>query len=50
VGRDYRVISGLSAGQSVVIEGIERLSPAIQVVTRPWQSAAESHQLSANQH
>nr|WP_314478755.1 efflux RND transporter periplasmic adaptor subunit [uncultured Pseudomonas sp.] len=35
----YRVASGLSAGQHVVIEGIERLRPAAQVAARPWQAA-----------
>lgn len=49
-GRYYRVVSGLSAGQQVVIEGIERLSPAAQVVARPWQNAADSQQLSADVH
>jgi multidrug efflux system membrane fusion protein len=44
------VVSGLSAGQQVVIEGIERLSPAVQVVARPWQNAAGSQQLSADAH
>ncbi len=48
VARDYRIASGLSAGQSVVIEGIERLSSATQVVVRPWLPAAVSQQLSAN--
>lgn len=43
----YRVVSGLSAGQQVVIEGIERLSPDAQVATRPWQPAANGEQLSA---
>lgn len=43
----YRVVSGLSAGQQVVIEGIERLSPAAQVATRPWQPAVTREQLSA---
>ncbi|EWC41788.1 efflux RND transporter periplasmic adaptor subunit [Stutzerimonas stutzeri] len=43
----YRVVSGLSAGQQVVIEGIERLSPAAQVATRPWQPAAPRERLSA---
>lgn len=43
----YRVVSGLSAGQQVVIEGIERLSPDAQVATRPWQPAATREQLSA---
>lgn len=47
VARRYRVISGLTAGQQVVIEGIERLSPATQVVARPWQPNAANQQLSA---
>ncbi|MBU2040187.1 MAG: efflux RND transporter periplasmic adaptor subunit [Gammaproteobacteria bacterium] len=50
IGRYYRVVSGLSAGQQVVIEGIERLSPAAQVVAHPWQNAAGSQQLSADAH
>lgn len=47
VERRYRVVSGLSAGQQVVVEGIERLSPAAQVATRPWQPATRREQLSA---
>lgn len=47
VERRYRVVSGLSAGQQVVIEGIERLSPDAQIATRPWQPAATREQLSA---
>lgn len=43
----YRVVSGLSAGQKVVIEGIERLSPEAQVATRPWQPATTREKLSA---
>lgn len=43
----YRVVSGLRAGQQVVIEGIERLSPDAQVATRPWQPVATREQLSA---
>jgi multidrug efflux system membrane fusion protein len=49
-GRYYRLVSGLSAGQQVVIEGIERLSPAAQVVAHPWQNAVGSQQLSADAH
>lgn len=37
----YRVISGLSAGQQIVVEGIERLSPDAQVHARPWQPTVE---------
>lgn len=47
VERRYRVVSGLSAGQQVVVEGIERLSPDAQVATRPWQPAANGERLSA---
>ncbi|RIA18755.1 multidrug efflux system membrane fusion protein [Ectopseudomonas oleovorans] len=47
VERHYRVVSGLSAGQQVVVEGIERLSPDTQVATRPWQPAANGERLSA---
>lgn len=43
----YRVISGLSAGQQIVVEGIERLSPDAQVHALPWQPTAEQ-QLSAD--
>lgn len=43
----YRVISGLSAGQQIVVEGIERLSPDAQVHARLWQPTAEQ-QLSAD--
>jgi len=46
VARRYRVVSGLSTGQQVVVEGIERLSPMSRVVTRPWPAVAHE-QLSA---
>ncbi|MDT7517669.1 efflux RND transporter periplasmic adaptor subunit [Rhodoferax sp. TBRC 17660] len=38
VGRSYRVRSGLSAGQSVVVEGMERLSTGASVSAREWQA------------
>jgi multidrug efflux system membrane fusion protein len=47
VERRYRVVSGLSAGQQVVVEGIERLSPDAQVATHPWQPAVIGERLSA---
>ncbi|WP_193453230.1 efflux RND transporter periplasmic adaptor subunit [Pseudomonas nitroreducens] len=47
VERHYRVVSGVNAGQQVVVEGIERLSPDAQVATRPWQPATNHEQLSA---
>ena len=46
VARRYRVVSGLSAGQQVVIEGIERLNSDAQVAAHPWQPAAASERLS----
>lgn len=47
VAGHYHVVSGLSAGQQIVVEGIERLSPAAQVVARPWQPTTANQQLSA---
>lgn len=47
VERRYRVVSGLSAGQQVVVEGIERLRPEAQVATRLWQPAVSGENLSA---
>lgn len=32
----YRVTSGLSAGQQLVVEGIEKLAPSAQVIPQPW--------------
>ncbi|MEM6191275.1 hypothetical protein [Shewanella scandinavica] len=43
----YHVVSGLTAGQQIVVEGIERLSPAAQVNARPWQPSVVPQQLSA---
>lgn len=37
VNSQYRIASGLSAGQQVVIEGIDRLTPGVQVTASPWQ-------------
>lgn len=39
VARRYRIASGLSAGQQVVIEGLERLEEGVAVNARPWKSA-----------
>jgi multidrug efflux system membrane fusion protein len=47
VAGHYHVVSGLSAGQQIVVEGIERLSPTAQVVARPWQPTIANQQLSA---
>ena len=42
VNSQYRIASGLSAGQQVVIEGIDRLTPGVQVISSPWQAPAVS--------
>ncbi|MFM5458693.1 efflux RND transporter periplasmic adaptor subunit [Aeromonas veronii] len=42
VNSQYRIASGLSAGQQVVIEGLDRLTPGIQVIASPWQPPAVS--------
>ncbi|AYK17640.1 efflux RND transporter periplasmic adaptor subunit [Aeromonas veronii] len=42
VSSQYRIASGLSAGQQVVIEGIDRLTPGVQVIASPWQAPAVS--------
>ncbi|MGL5587821.1 MAG: efflux RND transporter periplasmic adaptor subunit, partial [Aeromonas veronii] len=42
VNSQYRIASGLSAGQQVVIEGIDRLTPGVQVTASPWQAPAVS--------
>lgn len=39
VDRHYRIASGLSAGQQVVIEGLERLEEGVAVNARAWKSA-----------
>ena len=44
VARQYRIASGLSAGQQVVIEGIDRLTPGAQVIAHPWQPLVASQQ------
>ncbi|MCJ8219248.1 efflux RND transporter periplasmic adaptor subunit [Aeromonas veronii] len=42
VNNQYRIASGLSAGQQVVIEGIDRLTTGVQVIASPWQPPAVS--------
>ncbi len=42
VNSQYRIASGLSAGQQVVIEGIDRLTTGVQVIASPWQPPAVS--------
>lgn len=42
VNSQYRIASGLSAGQQLVIEGIDRLTPGVQVIASPWQLPAVS--------
>ncbi|MDW4562438.1 efflux RND transporter periplasmic adaptor subunit [Aeromonas rivipollensis] len=48
VDRQYRIASGLSAGQRVVIEGIDRLTPGAQVIAHPWQPLVASQQAGTN--
>jgi multidrug efflux system membrane fusion protein len=48
LNRHYRIQSGLAAGQTIVVEGMARLSNGIEVQTHEWQSpepttAASSH-------
>ncbi len=38
VARRYRIVSGLSAGQRVVIEGLDRLAEGAPVKARLWQA------------
>lgn len=47
VGRRYRIASGLSVGQQVVIEGSERLTEDAQVAARTWQPTTTTERLSA---
>ncbi|NJI08301.1 efflux RND transporter periplasmic adaptor subunit [Aeromonas veronii] len=42
VNSQYRIASGLSAGQQVVIEGIDRLTSGVQVIASPWLPPAVS--------
>ena len=48
VDRQYRIASGLSAGQRVVIEGIDRLTPGAQVIAHPWQPLVAGQQAGTN--
>ena len=45
VNSQYRITSGLNAGQRVVIEGIDRLTPGTQVIAHPWQSPPSASRL-----
>lgn len=40
-GQHYRLVAGLSAGQQIVVAGLERLSDGITVETQPWLPAAD---------
>lgn len=42
VERRYRIVSGLSAGQRVVIEGLDRLAEGASVKARLWQAGTAS--------
>ena len=48
VDRQYRIASVLSAGQRVVIEGIDRLTPGAQVIAHPWQPLVAGQQAGTN--
>ena len=48
VDRQYRIASGLSAGQRVVIEGNDRLTPGAQVIAHPWQPLVAGQQAGTN--
>lgn len=37
----YRVTAGLSAGQQLVVEGIEKLAPSAHVIPKPWLTGAD---------
>ncbi|ARU90287.1 efflux RND transporter periplasmic adaptor subunit [Pseudomonas sp. M30-35] len=50
VDRRYRIASGLSAGQQVVIEGGERLAEDAQVTAHIWQPTATTEHLSSATH
>ncbi len=39
IGQNWRVAGGLQAGQRVVVEGAERLSPGAAVAPQPWSAA-----------
>lgn len=50
VGRRYRIVSGLSAGQRVVIEGLDRLAEGAIVKARLWQAGTASELASSPAH
>lgn len=48
VGRRYRIVNGLSAGQRVVIEGLDRLAEGAPVKARLWQAGTASELASSS--
>lgn len=42
VDRQYRISEGLRAGQTIVVEGMERLADGAAVAPRPWQAAGST--------
>lgn len=48
VERRYRIVSGLSAGQRVVIEGLDRLAEGASVKARLWQAGTASELASSS--
>lgn len=47
VDRRYRIRHGLSVGQKIVVEGLERLADGVEVAARDWPSAATPADASA---
>lgn len=43
INRNYRIVSGLKKGQRVVVEGIERLSNGVKVLSRSYTSTEQEH-------
>ena len=50
VGRRYHIVSGLSAGQRVVIEGLDRLAEGAPVKARLWQAGTAGELASSPAH
>ncbi|WP_443200977.1 efflux RND transporter periplasmic adaptor subunit [Pseudomonas sp. CNPSo 3701] len=48
VGRRYRIVNGLSAGQRVVIEGLDRLAEGAPVKARLWNAGTASELASSS--
>lgn len=42
VGRQYLILTGLHAGQNIVVEGMERLAEGAEVASSPWLTHASA--------